>query len=89
MAKAAICVEHGLKPVQLANWCRSYHKAMKSANGADFVENARLENMNGDYGYLGRHDTYTTSECFTSGPHIESAPIVPCSPSDSDVAEPS
>ena len=55
MATAAICVEHGLKSVQLANWCMSYHKAMKSADGGALAENARLANMNGDSGYLGRH----------------------------------
>lgn len=87
--KTAICVEHGLKPVQLANSCVSHHMAVKSADGCDSVQNARLANMNGDYGYLGRHHIYIMSAWFTSGPHIESAPIVPCLPSDSDVAEPS
>ena len=33
MAKAAICVEHGLKAVKLVNWCMSHHKAVKSADG--------------------------------------------------------
>jgi hypothetical protein len=33
MAEAAICVEHGMKLVQLANWCMSYHKAVKSVDG--------------------------------------------------------
>lgn len=89
MAKAAICVEHGLKAVKLVNWCISHHKAVKSAGEGDFVENARLVNLNGDYGYLGRRCIYTTSVWFTSGPHIESALIVPCLPRDSDVAEPS
>lgn len=89
MANVVICVEHGLRPIQLANRCMSYHNAVKPADGGDFVENGRLANMSGDYGYLGRHHIYTTSVWFTSGPHIESAPIVPRLPSDSDVAEPS
>ena len=89
MAEAVICVEHGLKPIQLANWHMSYHREVKSADGGDFVENARLANMNGDCGYLGRHHIYTTSLWSTSGPHIASAQIVPSLPSDSDVARPS
>lgn len=87
MAKDAICVERGRKPFQLANWCMSYHKAVKSAGSGDFVENALLPNMNGGYGYFGRHHIYIISVWFTSRPHIESAPIVPCLPSDSDVAD--
>ena len=88
MAKAAICVEHGLKAVKLVNWCMSHHKAVKSADGGGFVENARLANMNRDYGYLGRHHIYITLVWSTSGPHIASAQIVPFLPSDSDVAKP-
>ena len=87
MAKAAICVEHGRKPFQLANWCMSYHKAVKSADSGDFVENAWLPNMNGGYGYFGRHHIPTNSVWFTSRLHTESAPIVPCLPSDSDIAD--
>lgn len=55
VAKAVICVEHDLMLAQLVNWRMSYHKAVKSAAGGDIVENAQLANMNGDYGYLGRH----------------------------------